>query len=106
MLQKVNPETAEKGDVNNQFVIKLQLKLKIFGQCYPLPPERGDKKIPRKIQSQNRIAPLPLVVFCRVISPKMNSVSKEPEITKKKTCIASEVIAKTVREPHGCEKTD
>ena len=23
-----NPETAEKGDVNNQFVIKLQLKLK------------------------------------------------------------------------------
>ena len=61
-------------------------KLKLLANVIHFRRNEATKEIPRKIQSQNRIT-VAIGCFLSGDSPKMDSVSKEPKITKKKACI-------------------
>jgi len=62
-------------------------------------------RFPRKIQSHNRIT-VAIGCFPPGNSPKMNDVSKEPEIAKQIVSMNSEVKEKTFRGPNACENSD
>ena len=79
-------------------------KLKLLANVSHFRRNEATKKFQERF-SQNRTITVAIGCFLSGNSPKMNSVSKEPEITKRKACIASEVKAKTFRELHGCEET-